>query len=521
MNPREKVLASVVGLAVVLGLGYKAVDVLFIQKKAKLEERIAKLKLEQEDLERTLRSKRLLAKRWKKYAGRTFSFEEAEAQARFGAELKEIAKRFGFDNAAFSTSGGTSIGRKTGIGTVAHRIAVEGDFRDVVGFLRAIYETPCLSQITKLTLSPLGRKRGRNVVKLEFTVESPLLPRVDSEDIPQVAVVATMPAKPEEPLGCARAFVRGDDFHRILGERNILRAYLPPPENVVMIDNRDRKTVTLDLKFFWDDKVYEQLIETVKGKTSMPVKGKGGIVEILGSYADGQTFGPRRITFDEKLKQASYTVAVHTPPTLIDLAVNNLDDDKVFLEVEVTGNDNKQTTEPKMVFDPGSFDVRKYEDVKSVKISAWYASGKRVQYKTFRPSDSKQTFMVPVEPVDPVVLVDDPGDEPEPERIDPPADPAFTVTGLMYYPDREDRWQQEMIVKGKGRRQIIGAFQEGAIDDDGMLVAIVPAMGGIVQMSQTGNFYIYPLGMSFTERVKLGARSLEEVPAAIDAWSRR
>jgi hypothetical protein len=36
----------------------------------------------------------------------------------------------------------------------------------------------------------------------------------------------------------------------------------------------------------------------------------------------------------------------------------------------------------------------------------------------------------------------------------------------------------------------------------------------------SGNYYIYPLGRRFAERVKLKAKSDEELASAIDAWSR-
>jgi hypothetical protein len=54
--------------------------------------------------------------------------------------------------------------------------------------------------------------------------------------------------------------------------------------------------------------------------------------------------------------------------------------------------------------------------------------------------------------------------------------------------------------------------------DGGDLVAVHP-LGGVVKMP-TGNYYIYPLGRKFTQRVKLAACSDLELPGAIDAWSR-
>jgi len=37
----------------------------------------------------------------------------------------------------------------------------------------------------------------------------------------------------------------------------------------------------------------------------------------------------------------------------------------------------------------------------------------------------------------------------------------------------------------------------------------------------SGNYYLYPLGRKFSDRVKLEASQDEDLPAAIDAWTRR
>jgi hypothetical protein len=518
MNPRERILAVVVGVAIAVGLGYKGVRILFIEPINKHETAITNLENKKRELIGLLDAREGYARRWLKRVGRTFSFEKTEAQGLFGKDLKEIAKRHGFGDAVVSPSSGTKIGHKTDIITVAHRISVEGEFGRVIAFLRDVYATPYLCQITKLTLSPLGRKGGRNAVKLDFTVETPLLPEVDPKQMPYVANARPMPARPDKPLGPARKHLRGDEYYSVLADRNIFRSYLPPPENLVMIENQDRKPVFLKINFLWDGQVYERLVKSVTGKTSKEVKGKGDVVEITGSYADGEAFGPKRFDFGRK-QNWTYVVPSHTPPTVVDLAVDNQDDDVVYLEVVVMLNDNQRRTEPTMVFDPGVSDLRAYKDVKSVKVSAKYASGKHAQPKTFTPKEGRQTFEVPVEPVVQVAFVDE-NDKPIEDVDDLPADPAFTVTGLVYYPDKDGRWHQEMIVNGNGQRRIIRVGDVGEVDG-GTLTAIVPALGGVVQMPETGNYYIYPLESRFTGRVRLDARVREDLPAAIDAWTRQ
>ena len=519
MNPREKVLAIVIGAAIVLGLGYKGVNILFIQRYNDARESLDKLKAENNRLDGILASRESLARRWLNAVDRTFSFEKSTAQGLFGRDLKELAKRHGFDDAVFATSSGTKIGRKTGISTVAHRITIQGKFDEIIAFLRDIYATPYLCQVTKLALSPLDSSDQRGSVKLEFIVESPLLPEIDKKEIPHVRGAKTMSPDPDQSREPARKYVKGDECYEALTHRNILRPYLPPPPNIVLIDNKDFKTVFLEISFFWDGEVNEKLVESVAGKSTLPVKGKGDIVEIVGSYADGEAFGPKRIVFDDKKKDRTYVVASHTPPpppTVVDLAVNNRHNEAIYLDIITPTKDDPLKVEPTMVFETGVSDVREYKDVESVMVTARYASGVTHSSQTFKPGLGKQTYDVPPEPAEQVAHTS----KPDVRAIDAPPNPKLTVTALLTYPDVDELWTQEMIVTDGRQRKIIRAGEEGAVDD-GTLLAVVPTLGGVVKMPESGNYYIYPLGRKFTERVKLEAEEDADLPAAIDAWTRR
>jgi hypothetical protein len=519
MTQREKTLAAVVGAAIVLGVGYKAVDTLLIGRHAEAKEHLAKLKTEERRLQGIIGSRDNLARRWLAYTGRTFSFERTEARGRLGKDLKELAKRHGFADAVFGTHGGTKIGRRTDISTVAHRIAIQGRFPDVTAFLRDVYEKPYLGQIIKLTITPLGAKGSRGTVKLECTIESPLLPVVDPKEIPHVRGAKPLDPEPEESPGPARGDVHRGEFYDILAVRNIFRPYLPPPQNVVMIDNLDWKTIALKIKFLWDDAVNEQLVETVAGKSNLPVKGKGDIVTISGTYADGVTFGPKRLRFDGK-KDWTYAVPAHTPPpppTVVDLAIDNRHEEAVHLEVVVTTKDGKKTTEPIMIFESGISDVRVFEKVQSVKVTAQYVSGERTSVRTFSPMQGKQTYVVRAELPEEIVEVP----TAPASAGDQPPDTRFTVTALWRYLDAKDgRAVQEMIATATNARRTIRIGEPGAVDG-GTLVAVVPGLGGIVKMPDTGNYYIYPWKRKYTDRVILDAREDSDLPAAIDAWTRR
>lgn len=527
MTSREKRTAGIVGTVIGVVLLYQGVRMLYVDRIGTARETIAKNRAEIKKSNSVIETEESLARKWTNYAERTFSFDRNEAQGGFGKALKEIAKEHGFENAVFSPATGTKIGAQTDITTVAHRISVEGKYSEVINFLRALYKTPFLSQITKISYVPLASKGLRDMVKVDFTIEAPLLPALDAKKSRFFAKSPpqTMTTLAEFPKTPFRNYLGDDERFQLLAERNIFRSYLAPPENVILIDNKDRKMVAVKAQFYWEGRPGEQLVDTVAGKTSAPWKGKGDVVEVTGSYADGTTFGPKKVTFDGGRKDWAVVVDAHSPPNYVDLGVNNTSPGMVFIECQITKEDGTPQNEPKVVCDPGQSNLRVFTDVKSVKLTASYPSGKPAGGRTFSPQEGKQLFAVGPEPAEPVA-VEEPVEElppPEPEIPDDPPDANKKVTALVRYADPKgaNNVVQEMIAMGNaGDRTIIRVGEAGAVDG-GMLVAVVPALGGVVRMPNSGNYYIYPLGLSFSERVKLEARTEEELPAAIDLWTKR
>jgi len=511
MSQRERILAGIIVTGLVLTVLYQGVQRVFLRPIAKAENDIEALTAENRKLDLAIASRSDLAKRWLKYARQTFDFDETRGLDRFGLSLKEIAKRHGFEDANFTTSPGTKIGDKTGISTVAHRIGIEGKFTEVIAFMRDVYHTPYLCAITKLTVTPMGSKVGRDDVKVEFTVETPSLPEIDTQGIREAANVELMPSEPAEPLPPARDDLPSKGMLALLTERNLFREYQPPPPNVVMIENNDWKTVAARVTFYWDGRIQEEIVKTIASKAHASVEGKGDTVEVAGTYADGAGFGPHRLDFGVK-QDWTYAIAVHhppPPPEVIDLAVDNQHAEQVFVDIVLTTKDGQHQVEPTMVFGPGRADIRAYRDVTSVEITAKYASGAATPPRVFTPTNDQQTYVILPEPVARETAVV----EVRPVE-DPPANAELIVTGLLMY-----EGNQEMAVVGGSReRQVIRAGEEGAVDG-GMLLAVHP-LGGLVRMP-TGNYYIYPLGRKFTERVRLDARDEAELADAVDAWSRQ
>jgi hypothetical protein len=180
MQAREKRLLRIVvtvGGAAALIYG---INLLLFSPMKEAEERIVQLKREKLRLEGVIASRFDLAERWLAAAARTFSLDRPEASNRFGQDLKEVAKRHGFDGAFFAPGVGTRIGLKTNVATVAYRIVAEGKYAKALALLQELYRTPYLTQITKLTATPIAQPgRARDEVKLEFTIETPILPPID------------------------------------------------------------------------------------------------------------------------------------------------------------------------------------------------------------------------------------------------------------------------------------------------------------------------------------------------------
>ncbi len=515
MNPRERRLAIIVGVGVVGAILYYGIDLLFVSPLREANLQFTNLELAEQKLDALIASERGMGESWNAIAGRTFSYQASRAQALFGQNLKDIAKRHHFDLGNFKPRTGSKIGYKTDISTVAYRISVTGQYKQAVDFVRDVYRTPYLCQITGLTISPLGAKSGRNTVKLDFTVETPVLPKIKLKDNLVASQAETMPEESDEPLSPIRTGIHDDDHYLLLAERNILRSFKPAPHVTVMIDNQDIKLVGYMVDFFWEGRLKDHHGDGVNGKQQASVSGEGDSAEVLVTYPDGTLFGPKRLEFAGGNRSASITIPAHTPlpeaETII-VAVKNDDEHEVFVSAIITDKDSKQIKLPDMMIPPGqTIDIPEWE-ARQIRITARYQSGKPGGMGNFLPRKTKQIHTIPKEtaavvaaPITPVIV------------NDPPPDASFTVSGTWIYPQSEDIIQ-ELIVTNGTERKVINAG-EPAVVDGGMLLAVHP-LGGIVKMP-TGNYYIYPLGKSFSERVLLDARMDSQLADAIDRWTRQ
>lgn len=508
MNPREKRLAIIVGVFAGCFAIYQGVNTLFLSSIRNAEADIANLEKDMAKLRVKKLEKMKLEKEWRDDAARTFSFSETIAKDMLQREIKQIALKHGFDSPNVKTAMGMRIAIKSQIKTPAVAVTLIGDYARTMAFLQDIYHTPFLCQVTSLSISPLGPRYGRNNVKLDITVETPVLPQTFKK-VEFASAPTTMPSDPVQPQEPYREDLAPDSYLAILENRNILREFIPAPTNVVMIDNQDRKLVGVKAQFFFDGKVETQLQKGVEGNKQQQIEGKGDVVELTVAYADGHTVGPVRHEFKSGGPWA-YKVGSHTPeppPDEIHLAVNNPNPEEVLLKIVVTTNDNKQLAPPTMLIEPNqTIDIGEWQ-AKQIQYTVTYKSKKPGPTGQYMPSKELQTLVVPPEPPELVI------DTTQPRPEDPPADDQYTVSGLWTYRD-----VQEMIVTSAAGRKIITLRNEGAVDG-GNLIAVHP-LGGIIYMPATGNYYIYPLGKTFGKRHLLDTRTEEGLAAAIDEWSR-
>ncbi|HWL92292.1 MAG TPA: hypothetical protein VNT79_02055 [Phycisphaerae bacterium] len=506
MNPREKRLAIIVGVFGGAYLGWLGVNsMIFGARDTALKER-ERFAQRYNELKKLKDEKYRLEQVWRADAARTFSFEETVAKDMLERELKTIAARHGFDRPSVKNAAPLRVGYQSQIRSRATSVTVSGDYGNSMAFLRDIYDAPFLCQVTSVTVTPLGGRMGRNNVKMDMVVETPVLPET-IKGVEFSEPLAVMPENPAEPLTPFRKGVLPESELALLLSRNILKEFMPAPVNVVMIDNLDRKMVGVKGTFSWEGKTETQFTKGVEGKKQVSVEGKGNLVELTIAYADGETLGPIKHEFAGS-GTWSYKIPSHTPappPEYINLAVDNKHAEDVLVNVTIKTPDGKEIRPPTMLIEASKvIDLGEWE-AKEIQVTAKYKSQKPAPGGTYSPSETKQTLMIPPEPAE--VL-------PQPDAVDPPADERFTVAGLWTYRD-----VQEMIVTSPEGRTVITAGQEAAVDG-GTLLAVHP-LGGVVQMPATGNYYLYPLGQSYGKRVWLEVEDEEQLASAIDKWARK
>ncbi len=526
MNPREKRLALIFGVAVGCYAIYFLIDVIYLSPIASYETDIKNYGDQKRELMELVDSELDLAQTWRSFANRTFSDDDAVAFDKFSRRLKETATLHGFDSALITKiSKPTTISEENKLRTttIKYDITVKDEYARVIELLRGLYDAPYISQITDLVLTP-DSDAGRNVVKLDCRVATVVLPKVPPKETSNWEKFLTMQKlddkAPSDPW--RKDVLPASAYTVALNNQNIFKAFEPAPRQQVIVENLDLKTVGVELAFMWEGKetvVRQSAIQPTKQQTFF---GEGDLVELKGAYADGNVFTMKHSFASGK--PWSYKVARHTPeekpPPPITLVVNNQDEDEARFTVTIVDNENQTRVLPEMVVAASSqADLGAFKDTKQVKIAGKYASGKDVRMQTFMPRPTPQTYTIAK---DIVVEDNQPVEVEQPVKVvieDEDGSPDHVVKALLAYETPEGDYVQEMIVEGPDGREVIRAGTWGTVDGDGALRSVC-ALGGIVQMKASGNYYIYPRGKSFAERERLQAENDEQLASAIMEWSK-
>ena len=524
MNPREKRLAIIFGIGVGCAALYYLVNAVYIAPVEAYTQQISADQKTKAELDALVDSEMPNAKTWQGFINRTFSDDDAVAFDKFSSRLKETATLYGFDSALITKiSKQTAIGDKTDIKAIKYEITVKDDYKRVIELLRGLYDAPYISQVTDLTLTP-DPGAGRNVVRLDCRVATPVLPKVPPKETEYFDRFVTMEKLDgKAPVDAWRDDVLPSSAYTVaLNNHNIFKAFEPAPRQQVIVENLDLKMVGVEVAFQWEGKETSAKQAAIQSGKQSTFFGEGDLVELKGSYADGTVFKQKHSFASGK--PWSYRVAKHSvpppPPPAITLVVNNQDDEEARYTLTITDNENQTRVIGPIVLDAGAqSDLGAFKETKQVKIAATYASGKPVAQKVFSPRTAPQTYMIPranddvaTPDVGGPVVVDDHVNDPE-------GSSQHVVKALLAYDDANGEYVQEMLVEGPDGLETIKAGEWGKVDGDGVLRGVCP-LGGIVQMKTSGNYYIYLRGKPFAERELLPAENDEQLASAIMEWSK-
>ncbi len=223
MNPREKILVSVVAGLLVLFVGYQVVNRLLIRPVRRLNTDIAAC---EKDLDR-FKNMRLLAARYKKWwrelAHRTLGADERTVQARFGDEITRLLADSRLGNRSRRPLHSERVQRKLDLLRVPFSVSAEGSLQNVTEFLTAFYERPYLAQITKLDLNPKGVKSAGQL-KMSARVETIVLPKLEL-----AGAVGVLSTNPSSQPTLKRYAEEDATAYAMIWEKQFLTRYEPPP----------------------------------------------------------------------------------------------------------------------------------------------------------------------------------------------------------------------------------------------------------------------------------------------------
>lgn len=501
---RTRGLLIAIGVLTAGWLGKSLVYDAYRARQAQISELTAKhVELEKAKLEYAR-----LQRRWSELAMRTLP--EKEVINQFDLLMKQLLARSKIEGPDVKTALSGQL-KRTKIRRVLCQVNVQCELDRVIDFLLRLHAEPMLTRVSRLRLAPISSVGGGSAMACDMEVET--LVFLNDNGVPRIPQTRMEDLVTLEPLDHP---IAADHEYARIWQRNIFAAFEPPPTIRVRVTNDDRLALKLHVQSWWEgkvrtDKQFEVAATTKRFETADTFEGDR--VELTATYADGSTYKPKepyrvRQRFTQGVQWWELTVPAHSPPpppTDIEVQVVNQDEAAIDVTVEVEIKGKMVKLAPIKVAAGATSKLEKWESPR-VRLTALYEGGGATMPKEFTPAAPRP--MVWTVPQKPIGTPTTPAQVAQPA---PPASPDLRVTALWSEcPDGPELIGTHVTTKERKVFKVKDAL------DGGELIAVHP-LGGVLQMPN-GEFYLYPYGLMFTERVVLAARNRDEIPAAIRAY---
>ena len=217
MSPRERLLAMLIGLFMVLGMGYLMLSRMYLDPATKLDGQIADLKEKVSRARADIARESALKARLKTLASQTYDAEPTRAADAARARLTFLLQASGFNQQGLSLRPNDSSNALGLYRDVGWSVRAKGSINAVVNFLYLVQRDPRVSRLENIQLTPVPRSDQVDMQlrygTLVFLPEKGgKAPAADLVPVPLPAAVLDDPRR--------QAF-------QLIVERNLFRPYLP------------------------------------------------------------------------------------------------------------------------------------------------------------------------------------------------------------------------------------------------------------------------------------------------------
>lgn len=229
MTTREKVLAGVVGGAVVLLGGSKLLGRAVLAPLESTRHSLQLARQKRDNLRQFVRAHRDVAQRWQQYTARTLSADMEQAKVAFLDRIARLLDRHGL-TAKRSLAPQTPRRQKSGIVLIPLQVRISGSLESVVGFMCDLRQQPYLARLSKVTMRAAERDQARGkrggsepaALTLSLTATSVVLPRIPG--------IAHLPFDDRQPAPARLA--HQPQAYQQIASVNFFEPYRPPVQVV-------------------------------------------------------------------------------------------------------------------------------------------------------------------------------------------------------------------------------------------------------------------------------------------------